>query len=329
MLNAFDLWPALRLTPSILDSPYRSSYGGIAKYCGKIIVEDLWEELAWLKKYLNPTSMIEWEVNTVPSQITDEWFDLRISRLSVRLGIEMLLCWKKVLPQLTLLLTLDVVVVGKAIGLEDVFEFVTRSLRITDLKVVAPEYNTKANDLLNLTQWFRRQPVQKFECVLTDWYEIDTVVRQEFYRAMINCPTLDRLNLSNCYLDDMDFAPLNFTMKSLELVYCLVSPTKVESLANRLAGSNVTSLELSGYEDENTHGLECLVQVLPRTSIKHLKLTALDIEDNPRWCSLAQHFGNCTLNTLTIQSKQIPSAFAQSLAVAIQNNQTICELNLS
>ncbi|KAH9159255.1 hypothetical protein LEN26_002435 [Aphanomyces euteiches] len=101
----------------------------------------------------------------------------------------------------------------------------------------------------------------------------------------------------------------------------------VKSLASQLEDSGVNHLAIVQYTDKNTEGMEHLLRVLPRTSIKHLELSHLLIDDTT-WCKLAPLFESCPVSILTLHSEKIPTGFAQDFATALEKNQSICELDL-
>ncbi|KAH9155504.1 hypothetical protein AeRB84_002526 [Aphanomyces euteiches] len=323
------LWPTLCLSGSILDSEDCLSYEVVTKYYRDVQVENAWQNTEWFKAHLNPTAEIECVLTDLPETMDalDQWTKLNITSLFVSLERSIPFAWTTILHRLPHLTILEVCDDSTNFG--TLFEFVAESNQIKELLFSSTGYKMTSSDLRHLIQWFRKnQPGRSFDCTVINWEEIDYDMRQEFYEAMFNCPTLDRLVLSSCYLDDMDFSELTFPMESLQLGSCLEFSELVESLAGQLEGSMVTKLALNSYCDEDTDGLEYLVEVLPRTSVTHLKLTNLLIDDSPSWSNLALKFDDCRLKSLTLHSDNFPSSFAQSLATAIQNNETICELDL-
>ncbi|KAH9125432.1 hypothetical protein AeMF1_003942 [Aphanomyces euteiches] len=324
-----DLWPSLRLNASILDLPTRSSFEAIAQYYSNVIVEDVWENVGWLKSHLNPTAKIVWAFKKYKSPVDrmDDWSDLRITRLvSSRRYKDPPVGWAQTLSRLPFLtsLTMD----DATCNLDEAFEFLCNSENITELQITDAYYRMTASSLLYLAKWFRQHPVQKFECVVSHFASIDKAVRQEFCQALLNCSTLDRVKLPSCYLEDLDFSLFRFEMMSLELCCGTISSDYVMSLAHPLEGSKVTRLALNACDDEDLDGIECLLDILPRTLIKHLAFEGLTIDDNPSWSKVVPLFEYCKLETLVLKCPNIPSAFAQGLAVALRHNQTICELDL-
>ncbi|CAK4829357.1 unnamed protein product, partial [Aphanomyces euteiches] len=140
---------------------------------------------------------------------------------------------------------------------------------------------------------------------------------------------MERLRLIDCYLFDMVFPRFTFQMESLKLdEWCLDSDFLID-LAGQLEGSRLTRLELDDCtHDGNIEGIECLLRVLPLTSIKSLSILGLQI-DCDDWCQLAPLIQNSELESLTLNPEHVSTKFAQSLASALQNNHTIGEFHLS
>ncbi|KAG9397838.1 hypothetical protein AC1031_016548 [Aphanomyces cochlioides] len=182
-----------------------------------------------------------------------------------------------------------------ATDLADFFAYLAASEQITDLFLEFDQYQLTDFDLMHLTEWFRQQPVKSFECSSGDWIDADYNVKQAFYQAMFSCPTLETLEISTCDLDDIDWTQLDFSMKTLVLDQC---------------GSSITALVLSDYAFDDIYAMECLLQVQPHTRIKQLGLNGINM-DGQRWSMMALLF-----------------ELSQILASAIQNNQTIEELEL-
>ncbi|KAH9115221.1 hypothetical protein AeMF1_010738 [Aphanomyces euteiches] len=330
--NHTDLWPSLCLKSSLLSSQEISTFANVAQYYKDVQIKEFWssEGVEWVKSNLNPMATIQWEVQNFPFvvDIGCNWSDLRIHSLRFHLSSTYEFCWKPFLSQLRYLTSLEVH--DGSCGFGDLLESIAENNTITEFHLESKYSHLFDCDMVYLTKWLRRQPVRIFECSASCWDPVDINLQQEFYEAMFNCPTLDRLKLRH-YLDDVDFTRFNFPMKSLKLKDCLWSSEHVTSLARRLPASKITDFELNGCDfgdDYGFDGLECLVEILPQTSIQWLKLTELSIDDSPKWCEWAQSFENCPLQTLVVGSAELPSSFVQSLAAAIQNNQTICVLEL-
>ncbi|KAG9397799.1 hypothetical protein AC1031_016593 [Aphanomyces cochlioides] len=308
------LWPSMCLHPTMLGSEYQSSYEAIAKYYKNVVLEENWQDVMWLKTQLNPLAKLEWSITdfSVPTWISDDWVISRIYGIVFLSEISRSSTWKDVLPRLSNLTYVVLEATGKN--------------RITDLDIFSINYELSESDIVYLTKWFRHQPDQRFE-FFGDVDVIDQDVRQAFYQAVFESSTLGNLSLSHFDFDGIDFSTWTFKMTWLELNNCLKHSRQVETFANSLHGTNLSYLELNNYWDDNIYGIECLLRVLPLTSIKQLALIGFYI-DSPSWLQLVPLFENCTLETLTLRAVTIRSDFAQSFAKAMRNNHTICQLNL-
>ncbi|KAF0723648.1 hypothetical protein Ae201684P_007314 [Aphanomyces euteiches] len=331
--NHSDLWPSLCLKPSILSSQEISTFQDVAQYYKNVQIKDFWSSdgVEWLKANLNPMATIQWKVqdSSVMADVGSDWSELRIHSLCFHLSGTYEFRWKPFLPQLRYLTSLEVH--DGTSGLGDLLECIAENNTITDFRLKSKYSDLCDSDMVYLTKWFRHQPVRMFECDMCCWGSMDINVPQEFYQAMFNCPTLNRLVILWHHLSDIDFTYFNLTMKSLQMKNCSWSSDNIKTFASRLPTSKITHFELDGCDfgdDDGFDGLECLVQILPQTTIQWLKLTELSIDDSPQWCEWAQLFEKCPLYTLVIGVASFPSCFVQSLAAAIENNQTICVLEL-
>ncbi|CAK4162385.1 unnamed protein product [Aphanomyces euteiches] len=209
---------------------------------------------------------------------------------------------------------------------------------ITEFLAYTVQYKMTTSDVIRLTKWFRTQPVRRLELAFVDAGAADKDVKKEFYEAMLKCETLETLNISNRgFTDiinisnrgftDLEFIKWPLALKSLRLNLEGITSDVVKSLASQLEDSGVNHLAIVQYTDKNTEGMEHLLRVLPRTSIKHLELSHLLIDDTT-WCKLAPLFESCPVSILTLHSEKIPTGFAQDFATALEKNQSICELDL-
>ncbi|KAG9397791.1 hypothetical protein AC1031_016641 [Aphanomyces cochlioides] len=317
-----DLWPTLCLGPSTPDTSCRSSFEAITKLYLHVAVEDTCDA-QWLLEHLNSIATVEWTINTLSAikELPDGWFDLPITRLIVNCGYDTTTGWKDLLERLSHLTSLAVHNGG---DVDDIFEFLATSNQIREFQIANEFLDMTGSNQINLTKWFLNQPVRVFECTSGGWpYRGDAI-----YRAMFNCPTLDRLMLSSWDLSDVDFTHLTFEMQTLELHNSFWDSNLLKSLASRLEGSKVIHLQLHGnLDDTNFVGIESLLQVLPKTRIKSLDLTSLSLSD-ANWCKFAHRIEKCTLDKLLLRVLNWSSTVAGNLANAIRNNQTIYELDL-
>ncbi|KAG9397839.1 hypothetical protein AC1031_016549 [Aphanomyces cochlioides] len=287
--------------------------------------------MEWLKTYLNPMTQIAWNLQDIDTPLTsirlDDWANLKIFHLAVDMYDDDEAIWcTDALSQFPTLTCLEANV--SCYNLDDFFANLAASKQITQLHLSFDEYQLTAFDLVHLTEWLRHQPVCQFGCELGDWEDLDFDVKEAFYHAMFNCPTMDVLELSSCEMDDVDFTEYDFPMKSLVLDQCGLSSEQVEALASRLEGSKMTSLQLTDFTFDNMGGIESLLEIQPKTPMTHLSLSGLHM-DEAAWSKLAPLIEKCTLETLVFYATQFSSNVTQSLAVAIQNNQTLCELYLN
>ncbi|KAH9153251.1 hypothetical protein AeRB84_004461 [Aphanomyces euteiches] len=320
------LWPRLCLNSDIFGNETYASLEAIAKYYTHIDIVK-WHDMAWFKENLNPTASIEWCLQDFQAimEMVAIWPGIRISSIYDCVSEKTSSCWKIILTRLPHLKTLEVY--GDYSDLADVFECVSTSNQITELEVVACDYQVTTADVVHLTEWFRRQPVRRFVCMPSSWDGIFYSVRQEFCDAMFNCPTLETLELYHCVICDQNFERFTFPMRSLHLVNSVGYTYALRDFAKRLKTSRITYLTLSNFYNEDVSGMEYLLGILPQTPIKYLKLTGLPLQ-YISWGSLPPLFEKCRLETLALGAEFIPPGFVRRLATAIQKNHTICELDL-
>ncbi|KAF0723443.1 hypothetical protein Ae201684P_007325 [Aphanomyces euteiches] len=325
------LWPSLALHPTILDSSERPLYEGITKYYEHVVVENVWSDVEWLKTYLSPMAQIGWNLKDIDMYLTsislDEWTDLRITRLALDIEDEDEAIWcTNAVSQLPSLTCLEADI--SSFELEDFFANLAASQQITQLHLSFDEYQLTAFDLAHLTEWLRHQPVRHLGCEFGDWEDLDLDVKETFYQAMFNCPTMAILELSGCKVDDVDFAQYDFPMRSLVLHQCCLSSRQVEALVSRLERSKMTSLQLTDFTFDYMDGIVSLLEIQPRTRIQHLALGGLH-KYVATWSILAPSIEKLTVERLIFCATEFPSDAAESLAMAIQNNPSICELHLN
>ncbi|KAF0731354.1 hypothetical protein Ae201684P_007205 [Aphanomyces euteiches] len=321
-----DLWPRLLINSSILESTLRSSYEAIAKYYVNIVVKDV-NDVVWVKKHVHFMTDIEWIMTILPvtTDIANNWTDMRITRLSVGSECEAPGGWNDIFRRLPCLTSLSLLHVEG--NVDTLLDVVTKSTQLTELKFFPEEFEIKATDLLCLTEWFRSQRPQVFETGFHEWDHVDETLVQDFCEAVFNCSSLKSLCLTDMYLRDVDFSHFMMKMESLQLNCCCINSDVVKSLASRLPDSKLVHLELMDSWNQATVYLEDVIQALPHSSIKTLKLLGLSL-GCVNSTTFFQPIQNCHLDTLIIESS-FPSTLAESLATVIQNNHTICELDLA
>ncbi|KAH9105184.1 hypothetical protein LEN26_014849 [Aphanomyces euteiches] len=210
----------------------------------------------WLKTHLNPTTKLEWNIQNylIPTKLDPEWTDLRITRLDVTFTNDVSFWCQHILPRLRYLTYLKVGTLTD--DLNDFFAFLATNNVITELQLRLHNFEWTESSLIDLFRWFRRQLVRRFKCLYN--------LRQDLYQIMLNCPTLDKLKLSSCYLDDMDYDKLSFAMKTLSLKYDSFNSEHLKSLARRLEMSKVCCLMLLEIpRDYELASIEYLMQFQP------------------------------------------------------------------
>ncbi|KAH9103699.1 hypothetical protein AeMF1_020036 [Aphanomyces euteiches] len=322
------LWPTLRLSSSLINSAYRLSLEAILKYYGTIEVDGILNDVKWLKKHLHPTTNVEWliESDQPPVEILVDWTCLRITRVRIDFNEEDCRLWcKSILPQLPFLTSLEVY--SNYDSASDFFDFLPASKGITELQLYFQTQYWAWPDVILLTEWFCYQPVRMFKFHLGEWDGVNSTLVEAFYQAMFDCPTLEILELVNCYMDNLDFTEVALTMQRLQLVGCFVDPLKFEHFTNLLIGSKTTCFELIDDSVDGIGGIEYLMQVQPATNIKYMKLEGFLLDD-PSWSNLTILIQNCTLETLTLCPQDLAVDVIPMLARAVQYNQTIREMAL-
>ncbi|KAG9397841.1 hypothetical protein AC1031_016551 [Aphanomyces cochlioides] len=294
----------------------------MARHYGLVSVKDVWEDVEWLKTHLNLANQIEWNLRNIqlPEEIADAWSDLRITRLVMDIQDERALSWcVHVLPRLPHLVSLKLYF-GK-LDLADFFTYLTTFKQITDIEFASVGGWTPTDSQLLVLSSAKFALESGGLCC-------DREMKQLFYEAMFNCPTLDTLVLRGCFLIDFDFTGVIFSMKTLVLDRCRLTSFDMQILATRLQKSNLIHLEVNCMKCENTLGIESLLIVQPHTSIKHLAFNDLQM-DRRSWLEWTPLLEKCTLEKLTLHTHEMPSMIVRILARTLQNNRTIFELILS
>ncbi|CAK5185309.1 unnamed protein product [Aphanomyces euteiches] len=124
---------------------------------------------------------------------------------------------------------------------EEFLAFPAKSSKLTEL-VLNLLGGVQVTDamLRDFINWFRHYPVRVFSCWSWTWTEHDAALKQEFYEAMFNCPTLDTLTLTGCILNDVDTTNLDMKMRVISLEYYSISPDLVDYFKTRVAQASGT-----------------------------------------------------------------------------------------
>ncbi|KAH9182216.1 hypothetical protein AeNC1_015808 [Aphanomyces euteiches] len=264
----------------------------IAKYYSSVLIHDV-TDVKWLRKHLNPAVQVEWIAGglPIPQEILDEWTELRITRLNGYFYRENTSALTHVFPRLPHLSNF-------VMDVKDTFDHVCALLPhcalLTDLKLLCMTGpKVKESNLLDLAAWLSSKPVQKFSFDAWDsWKNISIAVRQKFYEAMVNCPTMDELTLYTTGANGLDFSKFNFSMRSLDTYHA--NWQFIESMTGRLEGSRVTDLKIFACHAREKSAYEALLKVLPKTSIKSLRWHNIKL-DQEQWREFVPLLAKCTL----------------------------------
>ncbi|KAG9397830.1 hypothetical protein AC1031_016540 [Aphanomyces cochlioides] len=209
------------------------------------------------------------------------------------------------------------------------FALVPTCKQLTEFKIFTSHgYRISNSALVHLIEWFHHQPVRVFESIGGVWGRVDEEVEQSFYQAVFNPPTLESLKLAHVHRDGTLFSQLELSISTIRLERCILNAELVQPLTSQFGRSGVTNLELKEYEDGTIDVVKNLQRALPTKYIERLNLSGFHIEDST-WCTLFPLIQNCHLETFTLDTEEISSAFAESLALALQGNQTISELGFA
>ncbi|KAH9117406.1 hypothetical protein AeMF1_008820 [Aphanomyces euteiches] len=236
-----ELWPTLKITPAVLESQFSTLFEAIAKFYSHVVIKDM-TDVKWLRKHLNPAVQVEWITDEfpVPQEISDKWTDFRITRLNGDFY------------------SLDSTGLNKChITKTSPCNCVENSTQITELSIGAyMDDDLNESNLLDISEWLIREPVRKFTFVGThEWHDIGDAVKQKFFESMINCPIYGRAEVRR--------------KRDLRLGFFEVHIFH-EVVRSRLEGSKITDLWVRGYNIREKDAFRSLLQVLPKTSIKHL-----------------------------------------------------------
>ncbi|KAG9399832.1 hypothetical protein AC1031_011253 [Aphanomyces cochlioides] len=325
------LWPDLVLTSRMTRSSQRVTYEAIAKFYRHIRVYVVMD-IEWLKTHVDPKAELSWKLENLPGILIrnanywSEWADLRICHLYVDCDFPS--GWIDVLPRLQYLKTL-ILKTQVDTHVDKILEFAAMSDQLTELVISTSENGSLTDPMLrNIIAWLSRQLVRVFAISGWEWRTNNMELKQSFYQAMFNCPTLKELKIAMVDLSDMDLTNATLSMQTLQIRTCFVSPNFCETLAARLIDSNVLDLSLVYTDDTTLKGIESLLRVLPKTSIKSLDLVDSTVS-SADICEFAPLLQASTLNTLKIRYAELHEQAVSSLANAIQNNTSIAELDIT
>ncbi|KAG9411858.1 hypothetical protein AC1031_017491 [Aphanomyces cochlioides] len=176
----------------------------------------------------------------------------------------------------------------------------------------------------NVMQWLETHRVQVLK--VSRWHVDDRALKQELYRSIFTCPTLDTLVCDEVSLTDVDFSHFTLSMRSLTLRACSLSAQQVEALAGRLVGSPVVHLAVERLYANTLPALTELFRLLRLTSIEVLDISTCYFYS---WQLLTPHLRLSPLRTLIARNVDLSVDAAQVIASAIQANETIDAVDVS
>ncbi|KAF0723439.1 hypothetical protein Ae201684P_006916 [Aphanomyces euteiches] len=243
-----ELWPNLKIYSMALKQERRTHYEIIAKYYPKVMLDDILN-VQWVKKL-----DIQKIVLALYNQCVDidDWIHLPVTEFSWISFFDFTKTWTRVLPQFNHLTTLKVSTRDGYV-FNEVCAFAAKSERLIHLEINYGFERVTSLAAQSLIEWFHR-PVQFFSFAGPGWSGIDdNDLKQEFYRAMFNCPTLQTLKLHRCSLKDLNLSQLDFSIKSLLVQRCHVNRLFLKSLTERFGNiQNIVSWFARLYFDGST-----------------------------------------------------------------------------
>ncbi|KAH9131338.1 hypothetical protein AeNC1_019701, partial [Aphanomyces euteiches] len=288
-------------------------------YYPKVVVTDV-EDIEWLKKL--HIGNIEW-ILTDKWPLLSEWTALPITKLIQSRKANYRKGWTTILPQLQHLTSLQVATNDRG-AISDVCAFAAQSRTLVELAIICDHGSMTFSAVDHLVEWFNRQPVRLFDY---RGYAYQNPQNYKLFQAIFDCPTLETVKLSGFNLRGADIDEITLFMKSLTLRNCMTSYDFISRLTKRLEGSKTTQLSLEVRHDFDVTGIYYLFENLRQTSIKHLELRVYCVRIM-QLCELTPLIARCSLESLSLHVSRFSKTLAKKLAHAIQQNQSICELDL-
>ncbi|KAF0740083.1 hypothetical protein Ae201684P_016089 [Aphanomyces euteiches] len=332
-----EIWPALTLTleDNAVQVTSRRSYRRFAMYYSVVRVDHV-APLRWLKSSeFNPHA--QWHLslhNTKSLALWHEWIGRRritlldMSKSSRAANQDNL---SDILPRLTDLTALKLHVVTSS-AMASLLSIAVQSEHLVQLELEYDEAINRREDRIeisssmasNAMQWLKTHRVQVLK--LSRWHVEDRALKQELYRSIFTCPTLDTLVCDKVCLTDVDFSHFTLSMRSLTLRACSLSAQQAEALAGRLVGSPVVHLAVERLYANTLPALTELFRLLRLTSIEVLDISMCYFY---AWHLLTPHLRLSPLRTLIARNVDLSVDAVQVIASAIQANETIDAVDVS
>ncbi|KAH9123334.1 hypothetical protein LEN26_009962 [Aphanomyces euteiches] len=320
-----DLWPSLRLDSSIRQSPRCCLYEDIAKYYPKVVVEEALDA-EWLIKL--DVAKIEW-ITEEKWPLVGNWSVLPIVAFSWLSGCEEPPSWNDIFAKMQHLTALKVGAM-KSEAISDVCAFAAQSETLVHLELDCCIAAVPSNAQNNLKKWLDRHPGRQFGCYgVESIRSYDNTLKLSLYDTIFAHPNLETLILSNCNLYGVDLNRTNTSIKSLSVHECIMPEDFVIRLASWLEGSKLTHFSLTKYShyDHKCISIQHLLEGVARSSVKHLELRDQDV-DSKHLSNCFPLVETCLLESLTMYVPKFTKAAVKKLTTAIQNSNTLCELDL-
>ncbi|KAH9107222.1 hypothetical protein AeMF1_017385 [Aphanomyces euteiches] len=315
------LWPSLNLCQALLHSRNLSAFEAIVQlYLSVVVHDDL--DTSWLKLHIDSTAQVALHVDNLPEfeKSWNEWMHFRIARLTANA------CSTTLINFLLNLRYLKALTITTDSHLQEVLEFAANHSQLVELQVFrSRSVNITRRQLECVFEWFIRQPVRVFGFSHWIWGGVEIAMKQEFFKTILTCPTMDRLHIASTEYHHIDVSTLVFSMRSLVIERCNAPMGFSQAFAKRLEFSNISDLTMN-----LSFGHECILDALPRTSIKSFKLSCgyvYSSELHLRY--LAPFIENCQLEIFGYTCYKFTSEYTEVFAAAILKTKTIRELDLS
>ncbi|KAG9399890.1 hypothetical protein AC1031_011311 [Aphanomyces cochlioides] len=239
------LWPTPTISYELSDFELGTLEECISYY-RKVRVKEI-ANLEWLEMFVHPKTEILWTINyQFSSRRWDRLTDFRLTRLVLDLDFfddEEVLVY--ILPDLHHLKSLVLSFQHQLPSLATILARVAASKQLTEFELYKRDkqnYNLAITDSMvqDVLTWLRKQPVRVFR--IQNWVVQNSTLAQTLFETMFNCPTMHRLVVYNCDLDDIDFSKCTFQMYSLEIWRGMSSVTFYE-MVTHLLKSKVTKFK--------------------------------------------------------------------------------------
>ncbi|KAH9098160.1 hypothetical protein LEN26_016666 [Aphanomyces euteiches] len=325
------LWPKLALSALDLTSMTTlRAVEAIAKHYSCVSVTNS-NDIKWLQTHLHPKVKLEWSIESDPlsMQYWNDWSSLHTTKLSITVDSIDSALLVNALPHLKHLKSLSIssLLVGET-WLSQLLALAATSDHLESLELLTPPQDITAGMVRDTITWFSRRPVRVFRIRSWTWAFDDIVLLQAFFDTIFNCPTLDRLDVANVSLEDIDFANASLSMRSLQLEDCSLTSSQIISLATRLERSTVEDLTIAVHQDLCLDGfLHFLRRLHLFASIQSLEL-AFHGSMFHAWTAFAPLFQLCQSSSLTLRGGSFNLQSLSLLGIALSSNLSIRHVQL-